>query len=294
MTGAGIAVRLAILGAAILCLVPVQIVGMRFGRPVAGRVPVLVHRLFLRLFNVRVRVVGAPPDPGTPTLILANHVSWLDIPVLSSLRPMSFIAKSEIAEWPVVGILSRLQRCVFLDRSRRSATAEVNRVVAARLAGGDAIVLFAEGTTGDGIRLLPFRSSLVGAAKAAVADPDPGADPIRIRLQPLALVYLGRTGLPVTRREMPDLAWYGDMELPPHLAAFVRRGPVDVVAVWGEPIAFEAASDRKTATAEAEASVRDAIAAIRRIGGGPLFSCAPDRRKGTIVSAPRPSRHRLA
>lgn len=292
MTRAGIAIRLAVLGAAILCLVPVQVVGIRFGRPVAGRLPVLVHRLFLRLFGVRVRVVGAPPDPGTPTLILANHVSWLDIPVLSSLRPMSFIAKSEIAGWPLVGILSRLQRCVFLDRSRRSATAEVNGVVAARLAGGDAIVLFAEGTTGDGIRLLPFRSSLVGAAKAAVAAPE--EEPVRIRLQPLAVVYLGRAGLPVTRREMPDLAWYGDMELPPHLSAFVRHGPVDVVAVWGEPIAFGATSDRKAATAQAETSIRDAIAAIRRIGGGALFSCASDRRKGLAVSAPRPSRHRLA
>lgn len=101
--------------------------------------------------------------------MLSNHVSWLDIIVLGSLRPLSFVAKSEIAGWPVVGTLARLQRTVFIDRARRADTAAVNAAVARRLAGGDLIVLFAEGTTGDGTRLLPFRSSLVGAARAALA-----------------------------------------------------------------------------------------------------------------------------
>jgi 1-acyl-sn-glycerol-3-phosphate acyltransferase len=254
MTRVGVGLRILALALAFLVLGPIQALGNRFDRPFAGRLPILFHRLFLRLFSVRVRVQGQRPS-GAPTLVLANHVSWLDVPVLGSLAPLSFIAKSEIAAWPVVGLFARLQRTVFIDRARKSHTAEVNAAVARRLAGGDIIVLFPEGTTGDGNRILPFRSSLVGAARAALDDPALE----RIRLQPLAITYTRRNGMAVTRRERPAIAWYGDMELGPHLAAFVREGPLDALVVWGEPIPFEAISDRKQATAEAETAVRHAI-----------------------------------
>lgn len=261
MSRPGLALRLALQVLAFLALAPVQIVATRLDLPLAGRLPVAFHRLFLRLFGIRVVVRGRPPG-RQPTLVLANHVSWLDIPVMSSLMPLSFIAKSEIAGWPLFGHLARLQRCVFIDRSRKAATAEVNAVVARRLARGDAIVLFPEGTTGDGVRLLPFRSSLVGAARAALGEPGLA----RITLQPLAIAYAGRDGLPVTRREMPAIAWYGDMDLGPHLAGFARAGPLDVVVTWGEPIPFDAATDRKRATAVAEAAVRRDVQAVRTAG----------------------------
>lgn len=245
---------------AILAVVlPVQLVALRFGWPLAGRLPVGFHRLLLRLLRVRLDVVGHPPAPGVPTLVLANHVSWLDIPVLAALMPLSFIAKSEIADWPLVGFLAKLQRCVFIDRSRKASTAKVNAQVAERLGAGDAIVLFPEGTTGDGIRLLPFRSSLVGAARSALIDHTAEA----IRLQPVAIAYRRRRGLPLTRREMPDVAWYGDMELAAHLGALIRGGPLDVTVVWSAPIAFDGSIDRKHATLAAEAAVRAALAAAR-------------------------------
>ena len=259
MRSIGLAMRLGIQGVVLLAVAPVQYVSARGGWPLAGRLPVVVHRLFLRLFGVRVRVVGSPPRPGGPVLVLSNHVSWLDIPVIASLVPISFVAKSEIAGWPLVGGLARLQRSIFIDRSRRSATAETNTTIARRLAAGDAVVIFPEGTTGDGLRLLPFRSSLIGAAKAALDTPPLDA----VLLQPLALVYSRRRGLPVTRRELPDIAWYGDMELGPHLTLFVRGGPLDVVAVWGEPVRFDAGTDRKRATIVAEAAVAGAIRQVR-------------------------------
>ena len=254
MRALAVGARLLVLGLAFLVIAGPQALSLRFGWPLAGHLPIVFHRLFLRLFSVRIVERGRPAG-GRPTLVLVNHVSWLDIPVIGSLRPLSFIAKSEVAAWPVVGVLARLQRTVFIDRGRRKATAEVNREVARRLVQGDAIVLFAEGTTGDGNRLLPFRSSLVGAARAALADPGLG----RIALQPLAIAYSRRNGLPVTRRERPEIAWYGDMDLAPHLALFVRGGPLDVVVTWGEPIAFDGSTDRKEATALAEAAVRAAL-----------------------------------
>jgi 1-acyl-sn-glycerol-3-phosphate acyltransferase len=263
MIAAGVGLRLAVQACAFMVMAPLQLLAARHGWRLAGWLPVWFHRLFLGLFGTRVIVRGRPPQHGA-TLVLSNHVSWLDIPVLGSLRPLSFVAKSEIAGWPVVGLFARLQRSVFIDRARKSHTASVNTEVGHRLARGDVIVLFPEGTTGDGNRVLPFRSALVGAARAALAEPSL----TRINLHPLAITYVRRNGLPVTRRERPAIAWYGDMDLTPHLAAFLRDGPLDAVVHWGEPIPFDSAGDRKRATAEAEAAVRQAVYAALRADAG--------------------------
>ncbi|BAU92131.1 phospholipid/glycerol acyltransferase [Methylorubrum populi] len=287
MTRAGIGLRLFIQALAFLIVIGPHWLSLRFGRGrLAAHIPVLFHRLFLRLFSVRVTQTGTPPQPGEPALVLANHVSWLDIVALGSLRPLSFVAKSEIEGWPLIGSLAKLQRTVFIERAKRAATASVNATVGERLVSGDLIVLFAEGTTGDGLRLLPFRSSLVGAARAALSAEAGGL--ARIRLQPLALAYPRRNGLPVTRAERPEIAWYGDMELAPHLALFANRGPIDVHVNWGAPIAFDAATDRKVATAQAEAAVRQGLREIRLGGsvGRPAPVLPSPAGEGADVSAP--------
>lgn len=273
MTQLGTVIRLCLCALAFGLMAGPHALSLHYGRGrLAAHLPTWFHRTFLRLFGVRVTQSGTPPAPGEPALVLANHVSWLDIVALGSLRPLSFVAKSEIAGWPVIGTLARLQRTVFIDRARRGSTASVNAAVASRLAEGDLIVLFAEGTTSDGTRLLPFRSSLVGAARAALDGEAAGYD--RIRLQPLAITYPRRNGMPLVRSERPDVAWYGDMELAPHLSVFLTRGPIDVHVVWGAPIAFEAGTDRKRATALAEASVREALqrAVTGRPPQGPVWS----------------------
>ncbi|CAO4148348.1 lysophospholipid acyltransferase family protein [Methylorubrum populi] len=287
MTRVGIGLRLFVQALAFLIVIGPHWLSLRFGRGrLAAHIPVLFHRLFLRLFSVRVTQSGSPPPPGEPALVLSNHVSWLDIVALGSLRPLSFVAKSEIEGWPLIGTLAKLQRTVFIERAKRAATASVNATVGERLVSGDLIVLFAEGTTGDGLRLLPFRSSLVGAARAALSAETGGL--ARIRLQPLALAYPRRNGLPVTRAERPEIAWYGDMDLAPHLALFAKRGPIDVHVNWGAPIAFEPATDRKRATAQAEAAVRQGLREIR-LGGPPSrpVPAAPEPLgEGADVSAP--------
>jgi lyso-ornithine lipid O-acyltransferase len=254
------AVRLLMFGLVYAALVGPQLLALRFGWPLRHWIPLAFHRVFLRLFDVRVVERGQPPGPPVATLVLANHVSWLDIPVIGSLHPLSFVAKSEIEGWPAFGLLAKLQRSVFIDRARKSATAAANSQIAHRLARGEVIVLFAEGTTGDGNRVLPFRSSLVGAARAALADPDVP----QIYLQPLAITYIRRNGLPLTRRERPDVAWYGDMDLVPHLKVFASNGPLDAVVTWGEPMLFD--GDRKQATAKAASAVRQAIGQLHDTG----------------------------
>jgi 1-acyl-sn-glycerol-3-phosphate acyltransferase len=244
---------LAILVPVTLVLMGVQALALRFGWRLAHHLPQQFHRFVCRLFRLRIAVEGAP-STVRPLLVVSNHTSWIDITVISTLAPVSFIAKREVGTWPIFGTFARLQRSVFIDRTRRKGAAEANREIAERLAGGDALILFAEGTTSDGNRVLPFRSSLIGAARDAVAA---ASHVERVIVQPLTIAYVSRQGLPLGRAGRPFVAWYGDMDLVPHLGAFLKDAPLDAVCIWGEPIAVDATMDRKEVTRRIEAEVRD-------------------------------------
>lgn len=228
--------------------IPLQWASVKLKLPTRRTIPVLYHRVVLALVGVRVTMVGAP-SPARPLLIVSNHVSWLDIPVLGSRLPLCFVAKSEVAGWPGVGLLAKLQRTIFVDRTSRSATGKVAGEMAERMNGGDPVVLFAEGTSSDGNRVLPFRSALVGAARQSM-----GED---ATIQPLAIAYVGQGGIPLGRPRRPRLAWYGDMDLAPHLFDVLRRGAVDVELHFGVPLP---AGDRKAATLHAENAARIMLA----------------------------------
>jgi len=256
MTGfrPGAIVRLGLLALCTVILLPAQLVAVRLGPAAGAAIPRLFHRFTCRCLGIRITVRGAPPAPDAGGLIVANHVSWLDISVIGAQRPLSFVAKSEVADWPVIGWLSRLQRTVFIDRQRRAATADVAAEMGARLSAGEAVVLFAEGTTGDGTRILPLRSSLLGAAHQALAK-DAGAD---VTVYPLAITYTGFHGMAGGRTERSQLGWYGDTELAPHPKAMLAAGAIDVELAWGEPIAMGPKVSRKEATRLAEAAIRQA------------------------------------
>ncbi len=232
-------------------LVAVQWVALRLGGDLKRRLPVHFHRVALKVLGVRVTVAGTPAATR-PLLIAANHASWLDILVLGSLMPLSFVAKSEVATWPVFGLFAKLQRSIFIERERRSKTAEQAAELGRRLADGDAMVLFAEGTTSDGLVVLPFRSALLGAARTAL---DAGGHEHMV-VQSVAIAYTRLHGLPLGRQWRPLVAWLGDAELVPHLLGIAREGAVDVTVRFGDPIAYDREGDRKTVTAAAERSVR--------------------------------------
>lgn len=249
----GALARLALLVSATMGLVLLQLVVMRVLPSRRGVLPLRFHRLVCWCLGVRRHVRGTPPPAGTGALIVANHVSWLDIGVIGAERQLAFVAKSEVAGWPVVGFLADLQRTLYIDRQRRGATAGVAATMGARIAAGEEVVLFAEGTTGDGTRVLPFRSSLLGAAHQAMGD---AAEDVTV--YPLAITYTGWQGLPGGRIERAALAWYGDTELWPHLKLILECGAVDVELVWGQPIVMGHATSRKQATRLAQEAVRGA------------------------------------
>lgn len=233
---------------------PLQWLALKAGWPLRRTIPAFYHRTLLRLIGVRVTVRGAPAE-ARPLLLLSNHVSWLDICVVGSLMPLVFVAKSEVGTWPLIGTLARFQRTVFVDRQRRQATAEVNREIAARLKDGDPVVLFAEGTSSDGNRTLPFRTALVGAVREAF---DGGG---AVTAQPMAIAYTRLQGVPAGRQHRAVSAWYGDMDLAPHLMEVLRQGALDVEVSFGEPLVLDAAHDRKQVTRAAEDEVRRLAAA---------------------------------
>ena len=115
----------------------------------------------LRILAVDLEHSGVPADFNGPVLIVANHISWLDIFVVNALRPSRFIAKAELKRWPVVGLLVTSVGTLFLDRTRRRDAARINTQVQEALAAGDVIALFPEGTTTFGRELLPFHGSLL-------------------------------------------------------------------------------------------------------------------------------------
>lgn len=174
-----------------IVLMPAQWLAVTLKRPLRRRIPVFYHRFVCRLLGVRVRATGAPVA-GRPLLIVANHSSWLDISIITSLVPVVFVAKSEIARWPFFGLLAKLQRTVFVERDRRHKTGAVNAQIARRLAEGDPVLLFGEGTAGDGNRVLPFRTALIGAARDAVAS---AGDASQVWIQPLSIAYVSQQGI---------------------------------------------------------------------------------------------------
>jgi 1-acyl-sn-glycerol-3-phosphate acyltransferase len=243
-----------------LVLLPFQLIGIAFDLRLQRSIPHFYHRVLCALIGVRIREIGRQ-STASPALILSNHVSWLDICVISALAPVVFVAKNEVARWPVFGWLARLQRTIFINRQARHQTGAATREIASRLLGGDAVVLFAEGTSSDGIRVLPFRSSLVGAVHHALGD---STHHTHVTVQPMSLAYTRFDGLPVGRGLRERVAWYGDVELIPHLLHVLASGAVDVTVSWGEPTAYDMAADRKAITRVSETSVRRmTIAALR-------------------------------
>jgi 1-acyl-sn-glycerol-3-phosphate acyltransferase len=228
--------------------------------PGRGKLSLLYSRAVCALLGLRITVVGTPPRHHA-VLILANHVSWLDILAITATVPVIFVAKSEVARWPLIGWVARARGTVFVERDRRRQTAEANAHIARHLAEGQSLVLFAEGTSSDGNRVLPFRSALVGALREALAQVEDGK---RIAVQPLSVGYTGLLGLPMGRQHRPIVAWYGDRDLLPHLKEFLRRGAADLTLSWGEPIEHESAADRKAVVRSLETVVRTLTAASLR------------------------------
>lgn len=229
----------------------IQLLAVKTGLINEHIIPRLWHGAVLRILGLRVHVHGAMARQR-PLLIAANHISWTDIMVLGSLGEVAFIAKSELHGWPILGTLAKLQRTVFVERDRKRKSGEQVSEVGKRLAGNEAIVLFAEGTTSDGNFLSPFKSTLFAAADIALSE----GGATKMHIQPVAIAYTRLHGMPMGRRHRAVASWIGDADLVPHVARLLREGAIDVHVRFGDPVEYTAQSNRKQAARQAQEQVR--------------------------------------
>lgn len=254
-----LAVAFAVMLVMTLAMLPFHAIALALGGRPAAIAPRIWHRVMSRMIGFRVHVHGSMAK-ARPLMLVANHVSWTDILVLGSIGPVAFVAKADMKSWPGISWLAKLSSTIFVEREKRLKSREQAGEISARLKAGDAIILFAEGTTGDGNVLLPFKSSLLAAARDAV-DHTPGGV---VHIQPVALAYNRFHGMPAGRAGQVKVSWIGDQDLIPHLPDIVKAGARDVDVVIGEPIAFTAGSDRKAVTRELEARVRAMMVSAQR------------------------------
>jgi len=252
-----------------LCLMPVQLLAVAFRLPLRKSLPLWYHRQSCRILGIQIEVRGRPAQRH-PTLYVANHVSYLDIEVLGTILKASFVAKAEVAKWPFFSWLARLQETVFVERRGRRA-AEHRDEMARRLEAGDDLILFPEGTSGDGNAVLAFKSALF-----SVAERRPRGEAVNV--QPISISYTRLDGLPLGRYLRPFFAWYGDMELGSHLWHAIGLGRVTVVVEFHEPVTIEQLGSRKALSDYCYGVVSRGVAAA-------LSGHAPAALPGAAVAA---------
>ncbi len=215
----------------------------------------LYWALFSRLLGLQVRVLGTLPHAGRPVVFVSNHSSWVDVPVLGGVLDGCFVAKGEVASWPLIGAIARLGRSVFVTR-QRGATARELEDMRGRLLAGDNLILFPEGTSSDGSRVLPFRSSFFAVAEAVG-----GAASL---IQPVSIVYDRLSGLPTGRASRPVFAWYGDMDIASHFWRLGQHSGLRVTVLLHAPLDPARFADRKALSRAVWRIVADGASTLRQ------------------------------
>ena len=252
-----------------LLLAPIQAVFTLTGLKLGEILPMFYHRWCCRIMGMEVAIAGKM-STVRPTLFVSNHSSYLDVTVLGGIVQGCFVAKSEVANWPFFGFLAKLQRTVFVDR-RRGTSHRQRDQLQERLQAGDNLMLFPEGTSNDGNRVLAFRSALL-----SVAETPSGHGPLVV--QPVSVAYVGVNGMPMGRALRPMVAWYGGMSLGPHLWQFSRLGRVQVTVAFHPAVSIDRFASRKELTRYCYDCVADGVEAA--LGGRPAVAVADKNPAG--------------
>ena len=234
-------------------------------RPVTPWITVGVCRAAFAILGIRFSWRGQPLR-GRGAMV-ANHVSWLDIFALNAPAPLYFVAKSEVGGWPGIGWLARATGTLFIRRDPREAQAQ-RLLFEARLRAGHRLCFFPEGTSTDGLRVLPFKPTLFAAFYAH------GLAEI-LQIQPVTLVYRAPPG-----QDPRFYGWWGDMGFGAHLLRVLAAGPQGTVQVtYHPPVPVAELPGRKELARLAEDQVRAGlIAALPGDWPGAVASCDPSRR----------------
>ncbi|HIJ39352.1 MAG TPA: 1-acyl-sn-glycerol-3-phosphate acyltransferase [Rhodospirillaceae bacterium] len=219
---------------ATLTLIPIYALMLGLGLKGMCRTMASVYwRAVILAVGLRVEVKGTP-SAVRPTLFVANHISYFDIVVLGSLLSAYFVAKKEVSQWPGFGLMAKLGRTVFVDRRPRKSLGQRDEMAARLGRMGESLVLFPEGTSSDGLRVLPFKSALLSVAESG-----------DLPVQPISLSYSRLDGMPMGRGLRPFFAWYGGMELVPHLWMALGLGRATIEVHFHPPVRLADFGSRK-------------------------------------------------
>lgn len=245
---------LLLLTAYIVCAGPMQ----RARRPIQT----LWSQLICWICGLRVHVIGQYHGAGS-TLYVCNHVSYLDIPVLSRRIEATFVAKSEVANWPLFGFMAKVSGTVFVKRSASQARVQ-REELDQRLCDGGSLLLFPEGTSTDGSGVAPFKSALLDVVVNGKAKSERGG----LVVQPVSVAYTrSRDGTPLTGHRTSFYCWYGDMTLAPHLWRLLGKPGAEVEIRFHQPVNPEDFSNRKQLAIHCHGLVAAGVAASH--GAGP-------------------------
>ncbi|CAO3352556.1 lysophospholipid acyltransferase family protein [Azospirillum melinis] len=256
-----------------LLLIPLQALAVARNWRLCRTLPAFYHGVCARLMGLDVVVRGQRADG--PVLFVSNHSSYLDITVLGSQIPGSFVAKSEVGSWPFFGLLARLQRTVFVERKARASVDKQRDDIGSRLDAGDSLILFPEGTSSDGNRTLPFKTALFAVAARRI-------DGRPLTVQPVSVAATRLDGIPMGFAFRPFYAWYGDMDLAPHLWQAFRLGGMTVEVEFHPPVTIDGFSSRKALAEHCHRVISDGVACA--ISGRPSIP-AP----ATEATSPAPA-----
>jgi 1-acyl-sn-glycerol-3-phosphate acyltransferase len=211
-----------------------------------------------RLLGLQVRVIGSPVTrlDGRPVVFASNHSSWLDILTLGGVLEGCFVAKAEVGRWPVISTVAHLGRTVFVSR-RAANTGRERDDMRDRLDAGDSLILFPEGTSSDGSRVLPFRSVFFSVVEARRQ----GSRPL---IQPVSVVYDQLGGLPMGRASRPVFAWYGDMDLGSHFWRLAQHRGLRATVLLHAPVDPAAYASRKELSQAVWQIVAEGAATLRQ------------------------------
>ena len=254
-------------------LVSIQYLMARFSSRHWWHFAGLWHRTMARILGMDVQITGVARNKGA-TLFAANHISWVDILVLGGHIPnASFIAKSEVAGWGLLGTLCALHKTEFVNRSRRTDSARQRDTLAERVKQGHSLILFPEGTNTSGMRVAPFKSALFSVAERAAADSG-----LSLYVQPITLAYTEVNGMPLVRSQKPWVAWLGDVELFAHLRQLLSRAKIVVTVEFLQPITLQEAGCRKNVARYCEEQIASGLERAHRaeMRLGPARSATKD------------------
>lgn len=238
----------------------------------ASRQFVMQHwsRALLDILHVRLETGGhLPPQHMQGALLVANHISWLDVYALNAVRPSSFIAKSEVGAWPLLGLLCRRAQTIFIERNNRRDTLRANGLIAERLAQGECVALFPEGTTTNGSQVRHFHSALLQCAIDA-----------KCAVYPVAIRYHDGSG-----QACSDAAFIGDMTFLQSLRKILFSPSLHATLVF-LPAISGAEKCRRTLATDSHTAICRTLQDMTMSSGGAIQTALQQRLRHMIYGSP--------